>query len=76
MEELRRTGLPVRYEKEYFRKDGSRVPIELLVHLAKDHRGQPGYHYAFITDITERKRAAEALRKERTQTSHVVRNRQ
>ena len=62
LEELRRTGRPVRYEKEYFRKDGSRVPIELLVHLARDHRGQPGYYYAFVTDITERKRAAEALR--------------
>ena len=62
LEELKRTGRPVRYEKEYLRKDGSRVPIELLVHLARDGRGQPGYYYAFITDITERKRAVVALR--------------
>ena len=34
LEELKRTGRPVRYEKEYLRKDGSRVPIELFVHLA------------------------------------------
>ncbi len=59
LEELHRTGQPVRYEKEYLRKDGSRVPIELLVHLVADHDGQPQYYYSFITDITERKRAEE-----------------
>ncbi len=36
LEELHRTGQPVRYEKEYFRKDGSRVPIELFFHLVRD----------------------------------------
>jgi PAS domain S-box-containing protein len=61
LEELRRTGLPVRYEKEYVRKDGSRVPIELLVHLVKDGQGQPLYYYSFLTDITERKQAEKLL---------------
>ena len=42
LEELARTGQPVRYEKEYLRKDGTRVPIELLVHLARDAEGQAG----------------------------------
>ena len=27
LEELRATGQPIRYEKEYLRKDGTRVPI-------------------------------------------------
>ena len=62
LEELNRTGQPVRYEKEYVRKDGSRVPIELLVHLARGAEGQPEYYYAFLTDITERKQAEETLR--------------
>ena len=62
LDELHRTGQPVRYEKEYVRKDGSRVPIELLVHLVRDAKGRPEYYYAFLTDITERKRAEEALR--------------
>ena len=62
LEELHRTGLPVRYEKEYIRKDGARVPIELLAHLVKDAEGKPLYYYSFLTDITERKRAEEALR--------------
>ncbi len=66
LEELHRTGQPVRYEKEYIRKDGSRVPIELLVHLIRDAAGRPEYYYAFITDITERKKAEEELEQSAT----------
>ena len=62
LEELTHTGQPVRYEKEYLRKDGSRVPVELLVHLKSDASGQPEFYYSFITDITTRKQAEEALR--------------
>ena len=63
LEELRQTGLPVRYEKEYRRKDGVRVPIELLVHLVSDADGKPEYYYSFLTDITERKRVEAELQK-------------
>ena len=60
--ELQRTGKPVRYEKEYIRKDGTRVPIELLVHLVTNDDGTPRYYYSFLTDITQRKLAEESLR--------------
>ncbi len=60
--ELKLTGEPVRYEKEFIRKDGSRVPVELLVHLKKDEAGNPLYYYSFLTDISERKRTDERLR--------------
>jgi PAS domain S-box-containing protein len=59
--ELQRTGQPVRYEKEYIRKDGTRVPIELLVHVAKNDQGLPLHYYSFITDISERKQAESEL---------------
>ena len=59
--EQRQTGLPIRYEKEYVRKDGTRVPIELLVHLVSDSKGEPEYYYSFVTDITQRKMAEDAL---------------
>jgi PAS domain S-box-containing protein len=62
LEELCRTGVPVRFEKECIRKDGTRIPVELLAHLVKDGAGQPHF-FAFMTDITERKRAREELKK-------------
>ncbi len=61
LEELHRTGKPVRYEKECIRKEGKRVPIELLVHLVTDPEGKPLYYYSFLMDITERKLAEEAV---------------
>ena len=55
LEELQRTGKPVKYEKEYIRKNGTRVPIELLVHQVKNDDGTLRYYYSFIMDISERK---------------------
>jgi PAS domain S-box-containing protein len=60
--ELHRTGEPQLYEKEYVRKDGSRVPVEIKVHLLKGGDGELLY-YAFVTDLTERRRAEQALRR-------------
>ena len=57
LEEIQCTDKPVRYEKEYLRKNGTRVPIELLLHDVKDDNGQIKYYYAFITDISERKQS-------------------
>jgi PAS domain S-box-containing protein len=62
LEALRSSGRPVRYEKEYLRKDGSRVPIELLVHLVCDAEGKPDYYYSFLSNIAQRRRAEQAAR--------------
>jgi two-component system, cell cycle sensor histidine kinase and response regulator CckA len=63
--ELDRTGKPVRYCKEYVRKDGTRVPIELLVHAVRDDAGKAKYYYSFLTDITERLRVERELVRQR-----------
>ncbi len=63
LEELERTGRPVRYEKEYWRKDGTLVSVELLVHLRRDEQDRPSYYYSFINDITARKAAEAEIRR-------------
>jgi len=57
--ELLSTGSFQPFEKEYFRKDGSRVPVLVGAALFKEG-GNEGL--AFVLDLTERKRAEEALR--------------
>jgi PAS domain S-box-containing protein len=52
--ELRATGSHKPFEKEYLRKDGSRVPV-LLGGATFDERGDQGV--SFVLDLTERKRA-------------------
>lgn len=56
------TGKPQRFEKEYFRKDGTRISVELLMHRKLDADGNLEYVYGFITDITERKQAETQIK--------------
>jgi PAS domain S-box-containing protein len=67
--ELNSTGIVQPFEKEYFRKDGSRVPV--LVGAARFKEGG-NQGVAFVLDLTERKRMEEALREsERTLRSTI-----
>ncbi|MEN6341848.1 MAG: PAS domain S-box protein [Methanospirillum sp.] len=49
------------YEKEYRRKDGTVVPVELRTVLSRDEEGRPVAMWATVRDISERKRAEAAL---------------
>ena len=61
--ELEATGAFQPFEKEYFRKDGSRAPILIGAAAFDDQRDQA---VAFVLDLNERKRAeAEARESER-----------
>ncbi|OPY31021.1 MAG: putative diguanylate cyclase [Methanomassiliicoccales archaeon PtaU1.Bin124] len=60
---LESTGRPQRYEREILRKDGSTVPVEILVNVDRDVRGEIRYYYSFINDISERKLAEEAVQR-------------
>jgi PAS domain S-box-containing protein len=57
--ELKATGTVQPCEREYLRKDGGRVPV-LMGSTLFEESGNEGL--AFVLDLTERKRAEEALR--------------
>jgi PAS domain S-box-containing protein len=69
-EEMQATGRAEPVEQEYFRKDGSRVPV--LVGAAT-FEGRRDEGVAFVLDLTERQRAEEALREAQAELAHVTR---
>ena len=57
--DLDRIGIALPYEKEIYRKDGTRVPV-LVTNTNFDRI--PGQRLAFVVDLTDRKRAEDAAR--------------
>ena len=49
------------YEKEYRRKDGAIIPVELRTYLMLDESGNPSGMWAIVRDITERTWAERML---------------
>src|SRR5262245_48633349 len=68
--ELRSTGTFHPVEKEYFRKDGSRVPVLIGGALFEQSRNEG---VAFVLDLTERNRAEERLRELESAFAHTNR---
>ncbi|MBW9063062.1 AAA family ATPase [Rhizobium herbae] len=57
--ELKMAGSVQPFEKEYFRKDGSRLPVLIGGALLEECRNEG---VSFVLDLTERRQAEEALR--------------
>ncbi len=69
LEELAMTGTALPYEKEFFRKDGSRVPV--LIGIASlEEGGNKGV--AFVLDLTERKLIEKTLRQREKELREIV----
>jgi PAS domain S-box-containing protein len=68
--ELKATGSVQPREKEYFRKDGSRVPVLVARAIFEWNRDEG---VAFVLDLTERKHVEGALRDAQADLAHVVR---
>ncbi|HYE30391.1 MAG TPA: PAS domain S-box protein [Methylomirabilota bacterium] len=63
MEEMRRSGRHAPFEKEYIRKDGTRVPVLIGTAYLPDERLGIG----FIIDLTTQKKTEQALRESEAQ---------
>jgi PAS domain S-box-containing protein len=70
MAEVKATGTVQPFQKEYLRKDGSRVPV-LFGAAVFEGSGNEGV--AFVLDLSEQKRAEEALQKGQAELAHVTR---
>ena len=70
MAEKKAKGTVQAAEKEYFRKDGSRVPV---IHGGGFIGGSRCEGVTFVLDLSEQKRAEEALQKAQAELAHVTR---
>ena len=71
--EIQATGHCAVFEKEYFRKDGTRVPILMASAAIDDSQSQI---VAFVLDLTARKRAENAFEEEREQVRRLENERE
>lgn len=63
------------YRKEYLRKDGSAIPIELRAHLIRDDSGRPVGMWSIVRDISDRLAAERKLRALQVELERKVRDR-
>jgi len=64
--QVRKRGYSDVYEKEYMRKDGVRVPVEMRSYLIRDESGDPRGMWAIIRDISGRKKMETELMRVQT----------
>lgn len=68
--EIRATGRCATYEKEYVRKDGSRVSVLVGGAAFEDTRS---HSVSFVVDLSERKRSEESLQRAHAELAHISR---
>ncbi|MEI6510141.1 MAG: PAS domain S-box protein [bacterium] len=74
LEKLRREGEVSDYEITLLHRDGRQVPVSVSSHLIMDEKGNPKYVEGTMRDITERKRAEQALQNERSLLRTLIDN--
>lgn len=67
-DEVLKDGFSSLYEKEYVKKDGSLLPVELRTYLLKDASGHPDGMWANVRDISRRKETERKL----VDTEHML----
>lgn len=71
LQRLRETGLIPTYEKAYYRKDGSLVPVSTVTVLVTGPDGQE-FKWTIVEDITIRHQAEAAQRRLNDELEHLI----
>lgn len=61
-EKIKKKGFSEKYEKEYIKKDGTIISTLHTAWLTRDENGKPKGIWGLVEDITERKKAEEAIK--------------
>jgi PAS domain S-box-containing protein len=56
LEDLRKTAKAQSYEKEFLKKDGTRVPVEMTICQVVDAENKVQYYYTLVKNLVEKKR--------------------
>lgn len=67
-------GYSEEYEKEYIRKDGTIIPINIKAWLVTDKKETPIGLWAIVRDITEKKQAERKLKESELKYRHIFEN--
>ncbi|MEN6466924.1 MAG: PAS domain S-box protein, partial [Syntrophaceae bacterium] len=67
-----RTKTPETFEGEAIRKDGARIVVEGSAHVVSNEDGNPAGFRGLFRDITNRKRAEEALRESERRLANII----
>lgn len=62
------------YEKEYIKKDGSRIPVRLRAWLRKNHKNIPIGMWVMVRDITVQKQAEKKLKESEEKFKTIFEN--
>ncbi len=63
-EQIIKRGYSDLFEKEYIKKDGTPSPIEITGFITRNNQNEPSGMWAFVRDITQRKKTEETLRRQ------------
>lgn len=70
---LAQGGWPSPYEKEYFRKDGSRVPVSIQGWVIRDSRDKSNGMWTIVRDMSDRRRAEQIIEENRSLLETAIR---
>ena len=71
-EQVLKRGYSDLYEKEYIKKDGVIIPVEITTYLLKDKDGKPYAMWALIRDISERKKSDSLIKESEEKYKNLV----